>query len=75
MRDDKRSVASAQHLRHTMRTGLAELGCSPELAQVALGHTLTQDVSQRYIAGSLLVGAVPPLLNAVAERYAEVLGW
>lgn len=75
VRDDKRGVASAHHLRHTMRTRLAELGCTPDLARVALGHTLTQDVSQRYITGSLLLEAVRPLLNAVAERYAEVLAW
>ena len=75
VRDDKRGVASAHHLRHTMRTRLAELGCTPDLARVALGHTLTQDVSQRYITGALLVEAVRPLLNAVAERYAELLRW
>jgi hypothetical protein len=36
---------------------------------------LSQDVSQRYITAHLLVEAVRPLLNAVAERYAEVLAW
>lgn len=75
VRDDKRGVASAHHLRHTMRTRLAEAGATPDLARIALGHSLMTDVSQRYITPSLLVEAVRPLMEAVAERYAEVLGW
>jgi integrase len=62
-------------LRHSMRTRLAEAGATPDLARIVLGHSLSQDVSQRYITASLLVEAVRPLVNAVAERYAEVLGW
>jgi integrase len=65
----------AHALRHTMRTRLAEAGATPDLARIVLGHSLSQDVSQRYITASLLVEAVRPLVNAVAERYAEVLGW
>lgn len=61
-------------LRHTMRTRLAEAGATPDLARIALGHSLTQDVSQRYITPHLLVEAVRPLFNAVAEKYAHVLG-
>ncbi len=74
VRDDKRGVVSAHHLRHTMRTRLAEAGATPDLARIALGHSLQADVSQRYITPSLLVEAVRPLLEAVAERYAEILG-
>lgn len=65
----------AHSLRHTMRTRLAEAGATPDLARIALGHALTQDVSQRYITTALLVEAVRPLMNAVAEKYAEVMGW
>ncbi len=58
-----------------MRTRLAEAGATPDLARIALGHSLTQDVSQRYITTSLLIEAVRPLMNAVAERYAAIMGW
>lgn len=68
-------VAPPHRLRHTMRTRLAEAGAPPDLARVALGHSLGQSVSERYITSSLLVEAVRPLMNAVAERYAKVLGW
>ena len=73
VRDDKRGVVSAHHLRHTMRTRLAEAGATPDLARIALGHSLLADVSQRYITPSLLVEAVRPLMDAVADRYAEIL--
>ena len=68
-------LPAAHALRHTMRTRLAEAGATPDLARIVLGHSLSQDVSQRYITAHLLVEAVRPLVNAVAERYAEVLGW
>lgn len=75
VRDDRRGVVSAHHLRHTMRTRLAEVGATPDLARIALGHSMTGDVSSGYITPSLLVEAVRPLMNGVAERYAQVLGW
>jgi len=75
VRDDRRGVVSPHHLRHTMRTRLAEVGATPDLARIALGHSLRQDVSQRYLTPQLLVEAVRPLMNAVAERYAQVLTW
>ena len=75
VRDDKRGVVSPHHLRHTMRTRLAEVGATPDLARVALGHSLTGDVSRGYITPHLLVEAVRPLMNAVAERCAAILGW
>jgi integrase len=62
-------------LRHTMRTRLAEAGATPDLARIVLGHSLSQDVSQRYITAHLLVEAVRPLVNAVADRYAEIFQW
>ena len=62
-------------MRHTMRTRLAEAGATPDLARIVLGHSLTQSVSERYITPDLLVEAVRPLVNRVAERYAEVMGW
>jgi integrase len=68
-------LPAAHALRHTMRTRLAEAGATPDLARIVLGHSLSQDVSQRYITPHLLVEAVRPLVNAVAERYAEVLAW
>lgn len=75
IRDDKRGVVSAHHLRHTMRTRLAEVGATPDLARIALGHSMTGDVSSGYITPKLLVEAVRPLMEAVAQRYAEVLEW
>ena len=62
-------------MRHSMRTRLAEAGATPDLARIVLGHSLTQTVSERYITADLLVEAVRPLVNRVAERYAEVMGW
>ena len=75
VRDDRQGAVSPHHLRHTMRTRLAEVGATPDLARIALGHSLTQDVSQRYGTAQLLVEAVRPLMNAVADQYAQVLGW
>jgi integrase len=75
-RQVKNAGLPAPHsMRHTMRTRLAEAGATPDLARIVLGHSLSQDVSQRYITAHLLVEAVRPLLNGVAERYAEVLAW
>lgn len=68
-------IAPPHALRHTMRTRLAEVGATPDLARVALGHSLGQNVSERYITSNLLVEPVRPLVNAVAERYAELFGW
>ena len=62
-------------MRHTMRTRLAEAGATPDLARIVLGHSLTQDVSQRYLTAYLLVEAVRPLVNTVAEKYAEIMRW
>jgi len=62
-------------MRHTMRTRLAEAGATPDLARIVLGHSLTQDVSQRYLTAHLLVEAVRPLVNAVAQKYEELMQW
>jgi integrase len=75
VRDDKRGVASAHHLRHTYRTVLAELGATPDQARLLMGHSLGSDVSSGYITAPLLLESLRPLANAVARRYAAVLGW
>ena len=75
VRDDKRGVASAHHLRHTYRTVLAELGATPDQARLLMGHSLGSDVSRGYITALLLVESLRPLANAVAKKYAAVLGW
>ncbi len=75
VRDDKRGVVSAHHLRHTYRTTLAELGATPDQARLLMGHSLGGDVSRGYITAHLLVESLRPLANAVAERYAKILGW
>jgi len=75
VRDDKRGVASAHHLRHTYRTVLAELGATPDQARLLMGHSLGSDVSSGYITAPLLLESLRPLSNAVARRYAAVLGW
>jgi integrase len=62
-------------LRHSMRTRLAEAGAPPDLAKIALGHSLSQSVSERYLTPSLLIEAVRPLVNRVAEIYCRVMGW
>jgi integrase len=68
-------VRSPHSLRHSMRTRLAEAGATPDLAKIALGHSMTGDVSRGYITPSLLVEAVRPLFEAVAQKYAEALEW
>jgi integrase len=75
VRDEKRGVASAHHLRHTYRTVLAELGATPDQARLLLGHSLAGDVSRGYITPHLVVESLRPLAEAVAARYAAVLGW
>jgi len=75
VRDEKRGVASAHHLRHTFRTVLAELGATPDQARLLMGHSLGGDVSRGYITAPLLVESLRPVANAVAERYAAILGW
>jgi integrase len=75
VRDEKRGVASAHHLRHTYRTVLAELGATPDQARLLLGHSLGGDVSRGYITPHLVIESLRPLAEAVASRYARVLGW
>ena len=75
VRDDKHGVASAHHLRHTYRTVLAELGATPDQARLLMGHFLGSDVSSGYITAPLLIESLRRLANAVARRYAEILGW
>jgi hypothetical protein len=40
-----------------------------------MGHSLGSDVSSGYITAPLLIESLRPLANAVARRYAAVLGW
>jgi integrase len=72
--DSKRGVASPHHLRHSYRTTLAEFGASTDQARALLGHSTGGDVSRNYISLGLLVEPLRPLVNAVAERYAAILG-
>jgi integrase len=74
VRDDKRGVVSAHHLRHTARSVLAKLGCSETLARAALGHSLTASVSERYVTASVLTEPLRPYFNAMANYYAQVMG-
>ena len=53
IRDEKKGVASARHMRHTFRTVLAELGATPDQAKLLMGHALSGDVSTRYITSGL----------------------
>ncbi len=67
-------ILSPHHLRHTMRTRLAAAGATPDLARVALGHSMGRDVSERYITADKLVEAVRPYVEAVVEAYARIMG-
>jgi integrase len=73
VRDDKRGVVSAHHLRHTARSVLAKLGCPETLAKAALGHSLTSTVSERYVTASVLTEPLRPYFNAMAEYYARIM--
>jgi integrase len=74
VRDDKRGVVSAHHLRHTARSVLAKLGCSETLARAALGHSLNSSVSERYVTVAVLVEPLREYFDAMAEHYAQVMG-
>ena len=73
VRDDKRGVVSAHHLRHSLRNQLVELGATPDQAKLLMGHALTGSVSERYITTGLVTESLRPMVNAVAERYAAIL--
>ena len=75
VRDDKRGVASAHHLRHTFRTVLAQLGCPPDGARLLPGHSLSGDVSRGYITARLVVDSLRPWAEKVADYYARVMRW
>jgi hypothetical protein len=73
VRDDKRHVHGAHHLRHTFRTVLTELGATTDQARLLMGHSLAGDVSRGYITSSLLIESLRPLANQVADHYAKIL--
>jgi integrase len=75
VRDDKRGVASAHHLRHSYRTVLAQIGCPPDSARLLMGHSLSGDVSRGYITPGLMTESLRPWAEAVQKRYSEVMGW
>jgi integrase len=75
VRDDKRGVASAHHLRHTFRAVPAQLGCPPDSARLLLGHSLSGDVSRGYITARLVVDSLRPCAESVADYYARVMRW
>ena len=75
VRDDKRGVLSAHHLRHTFKTAATELGITPDQSKLLMGHSLAGDVGRGYITAGLLVEAVRPAANLIAEHYAKILKW
>ncbi len=75
VRDDKRGVASAHHMRHTYRTVLAELGATTDQARLLMGHSMGGDVSRDYITAPLLIESLRPIANAVAGHYHKIVGW
>lgn len=75
VRDDKRGVLSAHHLRHTFKTVLTELGGTPDQARLLMGHTLGDDVSRGYITPRLLIESLRPVVNAVSAQYGKILRW
>ncbi len=74
VRDDKRGVTSAHHLRHTYRTVLAELGAGTDQARMLMGHSMGGDVSRGYITSALVLESLRPLANAAAEALWGMLG-
>ncbi|MEK7750952.1 MAG: tyrosine-type recombinase/integrase [Acidobacteriota bacterium] len=74
VRDDKKGVQSAHHMRHSFRTVLAELGASPDQARLLMGHSMGGDVSRGYITAPLLLESLRPVVNAAAEHYIAILG-
>jgi hypothetical protein len=47
---------------------------TPDQARLLLGHSLGGDVSRGYITPHLVIESLRPLAEAVASRYARVLG-
>jgi integrase len=74
VRDCKQGVKSAHHLRHSLRTRLAQLGASDDQNKLLLGHTLG-GVSGGYVSAmaASLTEALRPIVNAVSEHYAKIL--
>jgi integrase len=66
-------VRPAHALRHSMRTRLVEAGATPDVAKIALGHSLSGSISEKYISSHLLLETTRPFLERVAARYAELL--
>jgi integrase len=66
-------IRPAHSLRHTMRTRLVEAGATPDVAKIALGHSMSGSVSEKYISSHLLLETTRPFLERVAARYAELL--
>jgi integrase len=75
VKNPNEGVGPAHRLRHSYRTALAQLGASPDQARMLMGHSLGGDVSRGYISAPLMIESLRPWCNAVAQRYAEVLGW
>lgn len=68
LRDDGRGAAAPDEAHDADAAGRVR-------GRVAPGHALTRDISSGNIAAKLLVEAVRPLVNEVAERHARLLGW
>jgi integrase len=72
VRDDKRDVTSAHHLRHLFRTVIAQLGGSEDQAKLLMGHS-GDTVSAGYITKGLVVESLRPLVNAIAQKYMDIV--
>jgi integrase len=75
VKNTNQGVGPAHRLRHTFRTTLAQIGATPDQARLLMGHSMGGDVSLGYITAPLVVESLRPITNAVAERYAKILGW
>ena len=73
VKNDKEHVPPAHRLRHTFRTTLAQLGATTDQARMLMGHSMGGDVSRGYITTPLVVESLRPIINAVAEQYANIL--
>src|SRR5215469_10560503 len=63
VRDDKRGVGGAHHLRHTFRTTLARLGVPEDQCKLLMGHSMSGSVSRGCITSALVLESLRPLTN------------
>ena len=73
VKNDREGVGPAHRLRHTFRTALAQLGVPNDQARMLMGHSMSGDISLGYITAPLVLEALRPSTNGVADHYLRMV--